>query len=80
MDKDIDLGSYKIFEYSAFMVKCQPPFLAVTIFRLPKQCPSDFLTDFDYMLALIHTNYRCILVGDFNLHVDNKADTKAMEF
>ena len=68
------------FEYHAITLKCKPPILAVTVYRPPKKCPS-FFADFSEFLSIIHTNFdKIIISGDFNLHVDVEADSKANEF
>ena len=58
----------------------QPPVLAVTVYRPPKS-RSTFLDDFSEFLAIIHSNYDTVLiVGDFNIHVDNINNPRARSF
>ncbi|KAF7645845.1 hypothetical protein LDENG_00197440 [Lucifuga dentata] len=79
--RDVDLGTFQASEYNATVMKSQPTFLAVTIYRPPKLSVSCFLTEFSDLLSVIHANFVCcILIGDFNIHIDNKADTRAKEF
>lgn len=37
--RDIPLGDFCSFEHHAIILRCQPPVLAVTLYRPPKQCP-----------------------------------------
>ena len=63
-------------------MKSLPPVLSVTVYRPPKLKPcSTFLSEFSDFLSIIHPNYdKIIIVGDFNLHIDNEADSNAREF
>ena len=79
--RDVDLGTFHAFEYNATLLNTQPRFLAVTVYRSPRLSVPSFLTEFSDLLSIIHTTYdTCILIGDFNIHVDNLADTRAKEF
>ena len=53
----------------------------IVIYRPPNSCISDFLTDFSKLMeGLIHANGHLIIVGDFNIHVDNPRDHDALKF
>ena len=78
--KKISFDDFPSFEYHAIVMKSQPPVLIVTVYRPPK-ARSTFLDDFSEFLAIIHPNYDNILItGDFNIHVDNKENLRAIRF
>lgn len=77
--KQTSLDEYSSLEYHAFVFS-SPPILCVCVYRPPKRSTS-VLTEFSEMLSIIHTNYdRVIILGDFNVHVDNQLDTLASDF
>ena len=56
------------------------PLSLQTVYRSPKWLSPLFLNRI-LRTSEIHTSYdTCILIGDFNIHVDNQADTRAKEF
>ena len=65
--------------------KCDK-FIIVNIYRLPysskhKVTPKMFLEEFEILVeSLISTSSKFVLVGDFNLHVNNPADYYVSEF
>ena len=76
---NISFDEFPSFEYHAIRLNCQPPILAVTVYRPPNS--SNFQNDFAEFLSIIHANYdNCIISGDFNLHVDVEANHQAKEF
>ena len=76
---NISFDEFPSFEYHAIRLNCQPPILAVTVYRPPNS--SNFQNDFAEFLSIIHANYDiCIISGDFNLHVDVEANHQAKEF
>lgn len=53
----------------------------MTVYRSPKLSVPSFLTEFLDLLSVIHMSYdTCNLIGDFNIHADNLADTRAKDF
>ncbi len=77
--KNITFEEYASFEYHCLVFN-SPPVLCLTVYRPPKRC-STFISDFSELLSIIHTNFnRAIILGDFNLHVDNQSDSLASEF
>ncbi len=77
--KEIVFDDFTTFEYLAIEIiesKC----LVVIVYRPPKQ-NSGFISEFFELLTLCVTSYdKILIVGDFNIHVDNKSDRKAVEF
>ena len=77
---NISLGDFASFEHHAILLKCQPKIIAVTVYRPPKYCPN-FYDEFAEFLSILHAQYdKCIISGDFNLHVDDKTDKASVEF
>ena len=77
---NISFGEFASFEYHAILLKCQPQIIAVTIYRPPKYCPN-FYDEFAEFLSIIHMQYdKCLITGDFNLHIDDKTDKISMDF
>lgn len=74
--KQITLGDFSTFEHLALLLRYDTPILIVVIYRPPKQSPV-FLQEFSDLLSIISTDYdRSLLVGDFNLHVDNESKSR----
>ena len=74
---NISFDEFSSFEYHALSMKCrlgdmqsnQTQILAVTVYRAPRS--TNFQNEFTEFLSIIHANFdRCIISGDFNLHVD----------
>ena len=74
---NISFDEFPSFEYHALSMKCrlgdmqsnQTQILAVTVYRAPRS--TNFQNEFAEFLSIIHANFdRCIISGDFNLHVD----------
>jgi endonuclease/exonuclease/phosphatase (EEP) superfamily protein YafD len=62
------------------MFKCQPPVLAITLYRPPKYCPT-FFTDLSELLSIDLENYdKIIVLGDFNMYVYKETTSKAIAF
>lgn len=58
-----------------------PHILAVTIYRVPNSSLPLFLTEFCDLLSSIHTRFdTCVLIGNFNIHIDRLANTRPKEF
>ena len=77
---NISLGDFASFEHHAILLKCKPQIIAVTVYRPPKHCPN-FYDEFAEFLSIIHMQYdKCLITGDFNLHVDDKTDKISTEF
>ena len=76
----VDLGKFSSFEYLALVLSTEPALLTVTIYRPPRHIAL-FLPEFSELAAYITTKYDSIILnGDFNIHVNNTADPKAMDF
>lgn len=77
--KDISFEEYSSFEYLT-IVFSSPPVLGVTVYRPPGRC-SSFISDFSELLSIIHNQYeRIVILGDFNLHIDNQSDSFPQDF
>ena len=77
--KNITFEEYTSFEYHCLVFN-SPQILCLTVYRPPKRC-SAFISDFSELLSIIHANFnRIIIVGDFNLHIDNQSDSLASQF
>lgn len=76
--KTVSFGPYAAFEYLA--LRQSNNLLIVTVYR-PPQYNAGFISDFEDFLSNTVTNYDCILIsGDFNIHVDNMANSLAIQF
>ena len=63
----------------ALLLKCSSRALFLNIYRLPKYCAS-FFADFTELLSIVCIDFDClVIVGDFNIHVDNPQDKGAKE-
>ncbi|KAK0154922.1 hypothetical protein N1851_002758 [Merluccius polli] len=66
------------FEHLAFKLSGPSPLVTAIIYRPPRPHPASFLTDFLTKLSAISPSV--LLLGDFNLHIDNTDSTPAIEF
>ncbi|XP_072247605.1 uncharacterized protein [Leuresthes tenuis] len=72
--KQLSPGSFQSFEYMAIQLKASPRVLFLNIYRPPKYC-ADFSEDLSELLSMICVDFDCIIiVGDFNIHMDNPQD------
>ena len=67
--KNITFEEYTSFEYHCLVFN-SPQILCLTVYRPPKRWPT-------FCLANLN---RIIILGDFNLHIDNQSDSLASEF
>lgn len=75
--EEITLGDYASFEHLAISINCGFPFLIITVYRPPKS-KYGFQDNFVELLSKVSTDYdRIIILGDFNIHVDNASDSDA---
>lgn len=78
--KKIDLGEAAFFEYIALDVKAELRILLVTLYRPSAHNPL-FILEFSEIVSSAVIKYdRIIINGDFNFHINNKHDLKALEF
>jgi hypothetical protein len=78
--KDISLGYVGSSEHHAILFKCQPPVLAMTLYRPRKQRHTIF-TDISELFSIVLENYdKLIVLGDFSSHVGKVTDSTAIEF
>lgn len=74
-------GDFASFEYLSAITKCSPNILLLTVYRPPRLSVQVFLVEFGELLSVICLQFEHIVIsGDFNLHVDNPANTDAIEF
>ncbi|KAI4800683.1 hypothetical protein KUCAC02_009526 [Chaenocephalus aceratus] len=72
-------GNFDSFEYVALQLKCSSRALFLNIYRPPKYCAS-FFDDLTELLSIVCIDFdRLVIVGDFNIHVDNPQDRGAKE-
>jgi len=58
----------------AIQLKASPRVLFLNVYRPPKYC-ADFFDDLSELLSMICVDFDCvIIVGDFNIHMDNPHD------
>ena len=74
--------NFNSFESMEVMCKTNPSCIRlIVIYRPPSLSKAEFLGEFrDYMDTHVTTPGRLLLVGDFNLHVDDKEDHEATRF
>ncbi len=73
-------GEFSTFEYLAMVIRTGQNVLALPIYRPPKHNPY-FLTEFSELSSLALVKYdRVILLGDFNLHINDSSDSRAVDF
>ena len=69
--KQMHFGNFDSFEYVALQLCGSSPAIFLNFYRPPKYSPS-FCDDFSELLSVVCIDFDCVvLVGDFNLHVDN---------
>ena len=72
--KQLSPGSFQSFEYIAIQLKASSRVLFLNVNRPPKYC-ADFFEDLSELLSMICVDFDCvIIVGDFNIHMDNPQD------
>ena len=72
-------GQFDSFEYVATQLKSPCRAILVTIYRPPKY-DARFFDEFAKLLSIVCMDFDCVvLVGDFNIHVDNLTDGCAKE-
>lgn len=60
-----------------FIVNCQNPVCCILIYRPPFKPNSIFLVEFsDFISSIVINHDRIIIVGNFNIHVDNRYATE----
>ena len=72
-------GTFPSFEVQMNKVGCSNPFYCVLIYRPPGKNGS-FLSDFGEFLASIIRYERVLMIGDFNIHVNDSSDKFAVKF
>lgn len=77
--KQLSFSKFSSFEYVAFQLKSSPRAVLLKIYRPPRYC-ANFFDDFNELLSIICIDRDCIIVvGDFNIHIDNPQDRGAKE-
>ena len=77
--KKISYGKFNSFEYVALQSKSSCRATFVTIYRPPKY-NAEFFDEFAKLLSIVCIDFDCVvLVGDFNIHVDNLDDGSTKE-
>ena len=76
-----DSSTYSTFEHSlyTFFVK-KSSFKLLIVYRLHRVRFSDFINEFTDILESMLTDGSPIITGDFNIHVDDDADSEAARF
>ncbi|KAM9790323.1 uncharacterized protein ACBT44_018929 isoform 1-T2 [Syngnathus typhle] len=75
---DLNLPSISSFEYLAFSLPNSTT--AVLIYRPPKSHPS-FLSELSELLTIVSSvSYRLLLIGDFNIHIDQPTAPLTSDF
>ena len=74
--------NFNSFESMAIMCKTSPSCTRlIVLYRPPSHSKAEFLDEFrDYMDTHVTTAGRLLVVGDFNLHMDDKKDNDAIRF
>lgn len=78
--KHMYFSDYSSFEYHSLTL-VTPSILFICIYWPPRHF-SEFITDFSDLLSkdFVHSKHKIIIVGDFNMHVNNQSDSLAREF
>ncbi|CAJ1082756.1 hypothetical protein KUCAC02_009465 [Xyrichtys novacula] len=77
--KQMYYGNFPSFEYVAFQLNSATRAIFLNIYRPPKYCVN-FFDDFTELLSIICIDFDCVvIVGDFNIHVDNPQDRGTKE-
>lgn len=78
--KQMCYGNFDSFEYVALQLNSSSRALFLNIYRPPKYSTTSFFDDFTELLSIICIDFDCVLiVGDFNIHVDNPQDKGTKE-
>ena len=77
--KQMSYGNLDSFEYVALQLNSSSRVIFLNIYRPPKYCAT-FFDDFAELLSIICIDFDCVvIVGDFNIHVDNPQDRGTKE-
>jgi len=75
----VPYGKFESFEYVALQLRSSCQAVLVTIYRPPKYS-AHFVDDFFKLLSVVCIDFDCVvIVGDFNIHIDNPKDGSAKE-
>ncbi|KAG1924711.1 hypothetical protein F2P79_025983, partial [Pimephales promelas] len=75
-----DSPLFSSFEYSASLLPGPSPTVVVTVYRPPKY-NKDFMNDFSQLFTHLSTlSHNLIILGDFNIHMDNISSPLARDF
>lgn len=77
--RSVSCGTFSTFEVSVSKVGRANPFYCILIYRPPGR-NANFITDFGHFLASIIRFDRVLMVGDFNVHVNDSSDSFAVNF
>ena len=74
--------SFKSFEHLDQMLTCGSSLLhIIVVYRPPSSSFTDFIQEFSSLMeSACVSKGRLLIVGDFNIHVDNSSDAKANQF
>ena len=75
----VNTGSFSSFELQMIKIGQSDPFYAILVYRPPGP-NSCFLTDFSDFLSSILKLSKFILLGDFNIHIDDVSDKFVSDF
>ena len=80
--KNIDLPNFDSFEHLtvSMLLKSHCVLTITIVYRPPNTSVSSFLHDFDSFLEMLSTDPKHVLVGDFNLHLEDENDVNVKSF